>query len=323
MSSLSSFLNFLCNNSFALDNLQINYFAILLLAITTFLALLQIALDKLWMIFNISIFFLSLKVHIFFALFIIPIAYVLKKINYLELDFKIRLVGTLLIVFFLSHLSTNNVYNPVMRHWKMGLGFGNPNTLGLYSLILLMEFTFFKKISNKWLYYSFFVLFLCLLAASDSRTAILLYIIFIILKIIFSKHKCFKIPIITGLTITPFVCFIFSLGKTYWYQSFSGPLIKKVDLEFTNRWQQAAKFLSVGYSAFGRPVHSVSGNYLDAGYINLLLESGIIPTVIILFLLSVILFSLLKQKNYQLFIPIFIMCLYGISENMSIINNPF
>lgn len=315
------FVFFLSANIFV-TNLLPNHIVSILLMSAALLSAFLIPLNIFWLTFFPLVFLMALFHHSILPLLVIPVVFVVSKFSYIKLDFILRLIATGLIIFIFRNFTTKNVYNPVMGHWKFGLGLGNPNTLGQYTLILLMEMAFLKRHFNRWFYYLGVLILIILLLASDSRTAILLYLIFLVLRLVFLCRSTITsklLEIIVGLF--PFICFAFSLAMTLWYKFYPGILIKSIDQEFSNRWRQAAKFLT-GLSLFGVKVHSTAKDALDVGYIHILISTGVILTIVFLLCMSWILLQLLHREAYQLLVPLLTMCILGISEGF-IIQDPF
>lgn len=247
--------------------------------------------------------------------------------HFFSLNLICTSLTTLCIVLLLSPWGSHNVYNPVMGHWKLSLGFNNPNTLGLICLIILLETLLLKYYLNPYRFWGLVATFSLLLGLSDSRTAILCYLIFLIFQFCQIGVRLLHLSIIKGFAATmPFVNLIISLIFTYWLKLAHGHLITGFDQEMSNRWRQAVKFINYhGFSVLGQSLNVSSHNALDSGYIYLLLSCGILATIIFLALLAITIYRLLEHQYFQLVIPLLIMCLYGLSEGsfFSLHSNPF
>lgn len=109
------------------------------------------------------------------------------------LDFITRFSAVVTGIFIFGQFATKNVYNPVTNFHKYGLGFNNPNALGMILLGLLMELILINSVSPRKT--NIFIWFgaLPFLFATHCRTAIWSLVIFCITWTCMKKLKIGRI----------------------------------------------------------------------------------------------------------------------------------
>lgn len=244
------------------------------------------------------------------------------KINFktvVKYDLIIKLFLLFFIIFFHMLGLTNGDYEKIMRDdtIRSSLGFFHPNTLSMFSMIIIFEYLYLNKLkltTKK--------IFLAVLSSiifskiTDSRTALYCTVILIVISIFYRKkldqscsiNKFLKFVISNSF----FVFLVFSILISVMYLKNSLFAIK-LNESFNNRISyQSLFFRNYGVTLLGNNIeYNIT---LDNGYLKLLLNFGIIPTIIYLFtyLLN---FQKGLQKDFLYVVILEVVLLYSLFES--------
>lgn len=210
--------------------------------------------------------------------------------------------------------------------------------IGVYLIIVLLFF-YLKK--NKYTYIE--LLFLELIAVllygyTNGRLGF--YLNSLIIGIMFLKktrllhkimewgfiQKCLKVICYS----LPFFFLILSLGISLLYNK-EVPFLKKIDLILSQRIEYSQKALELyditlfgedldwkGYAGNGildqELVTKENYNYVDISYLRILLDNGLIITIIALCAFTYLLIKYEKKKDYTMLMIIFVLLIYGLVE---------
>lgn len=241
----------------------------------------------------------------------------------IEFDFKLRIVLCIFVVicYFANLTEVYTMVRGENETIRTDLGFGHPNTVGLYVLLFCIEFCFLKGKRLK--YYDVALMLVLILVADslcDSRAAISLSILTVIASYM-NKYvvKIAQLRIVQLCTffIYPFFTLItYILMKLYRIRnSFAVDL----DMKLSRRIKFCGLFMErYGVHLFGSNITLVGTKgsdgeawVLDNTYFYLLIRFGIIAWLII-FLSYVLLFKwIFDMKKYEYFAPTIIILTQG------------
>lgn len=255
-------------------------------------------------------------------IFLLPI---LQVQVLLKIDFFARLFTTLFICIFSSFLGNGNVFDMTTGHLRFALGFSNPNALSQVLLVLAMEAILLTKYLNKYfviLIESLTFLLICFVARS--RTSTILWVLFIIgsatLKqksFFLLRHKILRLLVL----ITPFLFFMGSYVLSYRYLTRPTNNMLLLNKLLSNRLQLSSFYLGkYGISLFGQKIETsyIFTNFgsLDNGYMSLLVRFGVIPSILVIGLMSLTLYKLSTFKNSSMCLAFLTFVFMGLSETI-------
>ena len=263
--------------------------------------------------------------------------------TFIKKDFKYRLLLTVTVVgMSLLGLTYNNdvprIGETTIRY---SLGFQHPNNFAVYTMVLAMEFLYLCRNQKKNGQYIFILLIFGLnYFLTDSRAAMIIEFLMILYLLISKENvdKIFNRPIIKYVIIFSFLISLVAsifLGLNYSHENQN--FISKINritserIMLANRYMKKYPIISI----FGNNIpeanryidKSNNPNYipLDNGYIHLLLEFGILVTIIFIYCYFISITRLYKSKNYSLILILFLLNLYLVMEATiyAVLYNPF
>lgn len=219
--------------------------SLLSLAIVIFIAILYTPLNKrnIGLFLSLAVLGIFVPFHLCFYLLVIFAIPIIGLQRFFSWNFWTILLSIMVIGILFRPFATKQVFNPVMDHWKRSLGLGNPNALGNFCFVLLLELPLIAKKFPTPMKIILFLLVTFGLIWSDSRTPIFLYIIYLLGLLLSRKVKRSKASDIL-LSITPFICLGLSLTTAYFFHFYPDRLLTIFDQEMSNRWLQADKFIN-------------------------------------------------------------------------------
>lgn len=197
---------------------------------------------------------------------------------------------------------------------RYSFGYSHPNYFHLLFFILS---TLFLLIYNKKTNF-FIIIILCILNTiifkfSVSRTGVFVCYMTYFLAYFSKKSIKFRniIKFVSPIVIIGLLPLSIILGIFYDII----PFISKLDIITTGRIQYIHQLLNYSLPAlFGSQEFNSVVNF-DNGYISLLYENGIIPTIIIYFLLIKTILYLEKENMYWELFSLFVVSIYGLTES--------
>lgn len=223
---------------------------------------------------------------------------------------------TMIILSLLNGIDASQVYTYrdgkyILRY---SFGYSHPNYFHLLFFILS---TLFLLIYNKEINF-FNVIILCVLNTiiykfSVSRTGALVCYVTYILAYFSKKNLTVKnlIKLLSPLVIIGLLPLSIILGMLYDIL----PIINKLDIITTGRIQYIHQLLDYSFPPlFGSQGFNNIINF-DNGYISLLYENGLIPTIIIYVLLIKTIYYLNKNNMYWELFSLLVVSLYGLTES--------
>lgn len=223
---------------------------------------------------------------IYFLLFYVLLSSDNKLFKYLQLILLLLvLFSTLLLEKF--GLIENLLFFREDGGIRQTLGFTHPNTLGLFIYAITMNSLYVMRESKyKLLKYSLLLIMnVYFYYITDSRTASFISLSTIIVSLLFDYIKISKKLINNRYIIGGILLFIFTIVGLSTFYTDSNYIIELNKL-FSNRLYSSYIYISeYGYSLFGNNTPAIlstsSGEVIiDSGYINLILNKGIVFTLI-------------------------------------------
>lgn len=176
-------------------------------------------------------------------------------------------------------------------------GFNNPNAASMYIAQILMIAIVYKK---QLLSFLIFLIFLWITSLTGSRTA-LYAVVFFVLLINLSKYNIFlyfmKYGALIFVGIIPFVIFFFIANGVWVYSGIDFNHLLTYRLSVTQFLYSEVGGLSL--------LPSYSGDFVDSGYANILLNGG----VLVYFLFFIFSYMYLKIEDNRYFFCLFIIFL--------------
>lgn len=241
-----------------------------------------------------------------------------------KISITLKIIGIVFVVFsFLIGIIDETIMSDNNRY-RHSLGFDHPNGLAMLVFSLSLECIYLYKRKRLYLISIFLLINFVIYSLTDSRTAFLSYLIFIIIYLIFIRFKV----LFSMITILPllFIFFVISIGIPFLYK----------DNEF---WVNVNKVLSgraimghhyiekFGVSAFGTPIMNEfyttktvfrpwsSRFLLDSSYMRIFMQFGWVSTLIIFVFLYKKLKYLVSTNQIQIVSIILSILIFGISES--------
>ena len=256
----------------------------------------------------------------------------IKFENIIKYDFKIRLVLTLIVLLLYALNLTENHY--VYRdngEVRSSMGFSHPNTFGIYIFLLCAEYIYlnYKKMTWK-SYLIILVVDILLIYFADSRASAIAIILLLIGAALckVTKNKIIENKIVKN--ILPFLFIIFTIISIILCILYDpkNPVMDKIDNLLSGRINLAKDYLNdYDINLFGNKLEIVStyeakstgekARVLDNGYINVILQYGIINYAFLAIMLYIAMKNALSEKNYILCIIMAIYIIVGMLENGS------
>jgi len=277
-------------------------------------------------IFFISAYFTKFEFLLFMLLFVLASRNIDFK-KFVKFDFKIKIC----LLIFITLLGITGIFPNFTREingtFKQALGFYHPNTLGVFIIIILLEFIYLKenKLNLKDWVLIITLIFICYFICK-SRTSIYIFIFVLIINIILKRFKnIFNKRIIKfSFIVLPFIIVGFSFAIVSLYQD-RHPIALKLDDILTTRIKYASKFLDeYDVSLFGEKIETVTTResllynqvpkILDMGYIRVALNGGILILVILIMVQSVIQYKAIKNNNITVLICNTFFIILGFTE---------
>ncbi len=311
---------------------EINHFIYPLVAIILIVLILiqsfKYTLKSLVLMFiSIIVFFISYKNSqnsaLFMTLLFILTSKNIEIDNFIKFDFKLKLYLFLFVIILYSFGMTNVVLkyrdDGTIRY---ALGFGHPNVLGaiLFSMCSSLSLINYKKKNIK-VYLFLFISFLICTFVCDSRASQFGIVILFLLLIIMPKienNKIFNkiIPFLPAVLLT------ISYMSAILYTEKSDFIIKLNDLTST-RIKCSSEFLDYyGVNLFGHHFEYYGMwdkrsylTVLDNSYMNMLLQFGLAPIIVIMSSLFITMKKAIKAHKYAIIICFISLLFYGLMEN--------
>lgn len=260
---------------------------------------------------------------------------------------KISLLIQGLVLFFTVSLSQIGILQDYLfvrneEHYRHALGFMWTTTAPILFFFFMLIFFYLKKDAvkiyiillleciNGWLY-----------AMTDSRMIFMLSSVFLFFMIIqklnpnrwkwickFSTIYKFLPEIICGMSLLTFL--FFDEQKIFWIQ---------INTILSNRLRLGVSAIKeYGFSLFGKNIEwigfttktptietAIGYNYVDSSYLQLSLNYGIVFTIVILIIYSVVIYKAVKKRDYYLVSIVIAILVFSITEPrlMNLAFNPF
>lgn len=246
--------------------------------------------------------------------------------KFIKFDFAFKIIITisLIILCFLGLAENVIISRTDSFDVRYSLGFFHPNTLGIYVLIILMEYVYLKFDNLSIM--SYLIIFLIgfwMFKITDSRAA---YLSILLLILITLCYKEFLYKIKFGKIFKDCLCYLFIILLLISYvltlnYKYTNSFMKKVNSMSSGRVELANYFYTkYGAKLFGSYLEEVDlkdEKYitLDNGYMDLLIECGLLNTILCCILNIICIKKILKEENVPLLICIVILEFYCLMEN--------
>lgn len=241
-----------------------------------------------------------------------------------------QIVGILIVLISVFFNIVDNIVNIRFDGFRYSLGFLNANTISNYLLSIALKIIYLtRKKRNLWVVVLLNCLFFITVMATDSRTSLILLLIFDMFFIMYRwmGNELFVkiISIINNMAIT--ITFVFSYLIALFF-SYGNILMNELNVLFSNRLSSAYKFFNLyGTSILGQKVElrgtfeaatsNIGGALiLDNGYLQLVIIYGLIPTILCLVLYFRILKNINLNRNCVLGICVLIYTIYGFNSGL-------
>ena len=239
-----------------------------------------------------------------------------------KFDLRMRLIFTAVLIF----LSQTGLISSVAYLFKDGsdtikydLGFSSPNTLGMNVFIMCLEMVYLGRNKEKkiWILIASVILMFIVNIFTNSRTAIVAYIVFVVLvflynyrKTIFDKKLVKKLIIFSPVIITVVVVALYSF-------LIQNPSVKQaVDQYSSGRFTNARIFIDrFPITLFGNDI-SVLNQTCDVSVVYILYSFGIVGALIYLTGFVKLLKCLYEKKNILLVIVFMSFLIYGVGVKL-------
>ncbi len=251
--------------------------------------------------------------------------------RFIKFDFRIRL-AILIFILLMSWAGVIDNYVVVINEVKkQSLGFSHPNTLGIYSVVLVVEYLYihFENLNIKQ-YVSLFAIWFLLLYIGTSRAAVFLLLFIIVFTLVNKKHNgkmLFKVKLFNLIvSVLPLILASFCYLMATLYDRKKQIWVVINDLLTTRITWANYYYENYGVSLFGTAINPISArtaaikglsmsNSFDMGYVRIGVEFGFF--VLLIFILAQIkLQKYIVNNNYlALLICNMFFLLLGIVEN--------
>ena len=243
--------------------------------------------------------------------------------NLIKFDLIIKTAMLLLIFFLYSKgLTEKIIYYYNARGVRYSLGFGHPNTLGMYLLNICADIAYLnydkKRISLYILIISIAVFVNYVPRSRGASIAIILLIIFSYIIPLIKNNQIFKI---VAKNLCVFFIIISFLSGLIFLQNKLGILVKLNEI-FSNRINLIADFLKTyPITAFGNNFVNYNTNNLgnvytlDNAYITILLKYGLLVTIICSLMMNFNIRQALHNKKYAIIMCLLTYMFLGLMEN--------
>lgn len=281
----------------------------------------------------IALFFLFLDAilidnnTLFFSTLIALSAYNVDFDKIVKVDVKVRIL-LLLSVIGMSLLGVlPNFAKFINGSFKQAFGFTHPNVLCFFVITILLEFMFINKKNNlKYIIINIVVIYL-LTVFCFSRTSVFAYVlIFIVNIIVKNKEKFFNERIVKfTFILLPLLITLFTFIVIIGYGK-GNEISRIMDIVLTERIKTGYNFYNdYGIHLFGNEIKTVvtrealslgvKTNIFDMGYLRLIINYGILVSIIVISLLCALQKSILKNKEYKLLLISTFFIITGFAEN--------
>lgn len=277
-----------------------------------------------------SILFIINRDSFILVIVILGLAFVeVASIKIVKKIFIYSVVSTLFVLcsFGLGLISQYIMYRDGVTRYS--LGFYHPNTVGIVFFILLSEYFFFR---NKNLKVIDFLVSTCItfviFSLTNSRTTLIVTML-LILGMLFVRYFNFNRihRILKVCVCLPMLNFILSLAAVDVFPN--NNIIYKINQLLSGRIYFGRLFIDLyGIRLFGNDnveiigTKQVSESYgttkamiLDNSYLLALVKNGIIPLVFLLILYTILIWSVLKKREYYFLIILICFLVLGITES--------
>ncbi|MDU5110388.1 MAG: hypothetical protein E6248_08065, partial [Clostridium sp.] len=258
-----------------------------------------------------------------------------KKINFDKFN-KISLISQIIIVGLIIILATGNIIDNgnVIRgnsgEIRYGFGFSHPNTLGILSFQMICQYLYIKRKTNEYKKYIISTITATIIyKATDSNTALLMSLMVVFLTIIYEniikrKFNYNQIKNMSIILLTFSSTILIILSSYFWVY----PNKLRMSTMVTRIWQIKKYLKAYGVNLFGNAISTGTDialpgmpkgyYYLDNAYAWILINFGIVVSVIILIGVIYYLRKLICYGEFNMLIIVFVYLIYAISET-----NPF
>lgn len=239
-----------------------------------------------------------------------------EKVIKVDLYYRGFLIALVFILFFVG-IAPDKIFafGDTIRH---SFGFTNPNTLGMYFLIICFDLLYLNKDKNslkKTMLISGIIILVNYLSGSRTVTLILLILI-IFIWIIRKKEQVFEIHFLKAfITNSALIFAILTFIFSYLYKYENDMAINLNNL-LSNRLENILYCsANIVPSLFGSNI-SILERTLDSSYAYSLYGYGIILSIVLILMFRKLFKVLYKEKDYLLITIMFLFLVYGLSERL-------
>ena len=298
--------------------------------VSCILLLLKFVQDRTYRLSELIIYFLFIVISLciylntFDETFIIGILFLFcsKNIDFRKLvsyDLKLKIcIFVLIQLLCKAGILENKVILFYGTIYKQTMGFGHPNTFGLYCYVMLIEWLFLRHQIMKLLEWILvFVVATWVYGISGSRSSAYTFVIIYLLFFILAKiPRVYQFMIIkkSFIFITPMmVTLVFGIISLYQKGSKFAEIINIV---MTGRIRLSYMYINQhGFSIFG--AHPENDYYLDIGYVRCLVVYGILYGLLLLLFYTLLMKFLMDTHNYAIAVYALFFVIYALGESLS------
>lgn len=237
----------------------------------------------------------------------------------IKIDLKIRIILILIVyLLFINNKITDITYvsnSGLLRH---SYGFTNPNVLALHSLILCFEILYLNRNSKSKLPMLITLLITVITYyITYSRSTLIAFLSFVILKILTDKHKnLLNSPIVKKIIINiPFITFVLVFIFFILFYNNNQIGIKLNELMSGRLYNIKYYYENFSITLFGQNL-SLTLRTLDTAPVYFLYSFGIFGLIIYIVGYRELLKTLYKKRLYSLVLIFLVFVIYGLSERL-------
>lgn len=254
----------------------------------------------------------------------------IKFENIIKYDFKLRVVLTSIVVLlYVLDLTENHYIYRENGDIRSSMGFSHPNTFGIYILLLCAEYIYlnYKKMTWK-SYVVILIVDILLIYFANSRASVIAILLLLVGTALckITKNKIIENKLVKNLL--PYLFIIFTLISIILCTLYNPVnfVIRQINDLLSGRIYLAKKYLEdYDVNLFGNELEIVStyeaentgeeARVLDNGFINIILQYGIVNYIFLVIMLYIAIQKALSEKDYILCIIMSIYIVVGILEN--------
>ncbi|TGY42445.1 hypothetical protein E5347_09510 [Clostridium sartagoforme] len=248
------------------------------------------------------------------------------RFNKVSLIAQIIIVGLIIILAAGNIIDNGNILRGNSGKIRYAFGFGHPNTLGILTFQMICQYLYIKRKSNDYKKYIISTITMIFIyKATNSNTALLMslmvvFLTFVYEKIIKIKFNYNQIKNMSIVLLTLSSTILITLSGYFWMN----PNQLNLSTMVTRIWLIKKYLKAYGVNLFGNVISTgtdivIPGMprgyyYLDNAYAWIIINFGIIVSVVLLIGIIYYLRKLIRYGEFNMLIIVFVYLIYAISE---------